>query len=270
MTFQETCSMSSSHNSLRQVLADVVPQHQLTPELLQQIQNVARQSGDADVDLQRKQRCGFPEVVYGEGKSPQLITSIVGEQQAAGQPSLVTRSDPDTATAVAGEFPRAIHNPVGRTIRVPVAGSPSADTVGLVVVITAGSCDRPVAEEACETLQWMRVGWQLVQDVGVAGPHRLLRHVELLQRADAIVCIAGMEAALPSVLGGHVSCPVIGVPTSVGYGASLGGITALLSMMTCCASNVTVVNIDAGFKGAFVAGIIATRIAAARVAAQDS
>ncbi len=112
-------------------------------------------------------------------------------------------------------------------------------------VVTAGSSDRPVAEEALETLRWMNVSAELIVDVGVAGPHRLLKHVPRLQRALVIVCVAGMEAALPSVVGGHVACPVIGVPTSVGYGASFQGVTALLSMVTCCSSNVVAVNIDA-------------------------
>ena len=125
-----------------------------------------------------------------------------------------------------------------------------------VAVVTAGSCDAAVAWEAVETLRWMNVPCALIQDVGVAGPHRLLKHVPLLQRMKAIVCVAGMEAALPSVVGGHVGCPVIGVPTSVGYGVSFQGVTALLSMMTCCASNVVTVNIDAGFRGGYVAGLM--------------
>ena len=128
-----------------------------------------------------------------------------------------------------------------------------------MIVITAGSSDRYVAEEAMETLRWMRIDCELIQDAGVAGPHRLLRHLPKLQQAAAIVCVAGMEAALPSVVGGYVPCPVIGVPTSVGYGASLNGITAMLAMLTCCASNVVCVNIDAGFKGGYVAGLIASR-----------
>jgi NCAIR mutase (PurE)-related protein len=127
------------------------------------------------------------------------------------------------------------------------------------VVVTAGTGDLPVAEEACETLRWMEVDVELVCDVGVAGPHRLPAHWELLCTADAVVVVAGMEGALPSVVGGYVACPVVGVPTSVGYGANFNGVAALLSMLNSCAANVAVVNIDAGFKGAYLAGLMARR-----------
>jgi len=212
---------------------------------------------DADLDLLRPQRCGFPEVIYGERKSTELILQLICAQQSAGQCSLVTRIRPESAGVVAEHFPAAIVNSVANTVRVPVTDQPSMG--GPVFVVTAGSSDRVVAEEALETLRWMNVECALIQDVGVAGPHRLLQHVETLRKAAVIVCVAGMEAALPSVLGGYVPCPVIGVPTSVGYGASLGGLTAMLSMLTCCASNVVCVNIDAGFKGGYVAGLIASR-----------
>ncbi len=129
------------------------------------------------------------------------------------------------------------------------------------MVVTAGTSDRPVAEEALETLRWMNCRVELIVDVGVAGPHRLLSQLELLRDADAIVVVAGMEGALPSVVGGHVDCPVIAVPTSVGYGANFGGLSALLGMLNSCAANVTVVNIDAGFKGGYIAGLIAHRSA---------
>ena len=130
-----------------------------------------------------------------------------------------------------------------------------------MAVLTAGTSDLPVAEEARETLLWMGAEVTMIYDVGVAGPQRLLEHLGQLGPMDAVVVIAGMEGALPSVVGGHVACPVIAVPTSVGYGANLGGISALLSMLNSCAANVTVVNIDAGFKGGYVAGLIASRVA---------
>ncbi|MBL8814616.1 MAG: nickel pincer cofactor biosynthesis protein LarB [Planctomyces sp.] len=229
-------------------------------------------SEDADLDLNRQSRCGFPEVIYGEGKPADLILRLFERQQANGQDSLVTRLSVEAAELLATHFPHGVHNAVARTFRLR---APSADSAlsgqsslenavsaGPVYVVTAGSSDRPVAEEAMETLHWMKVDCELIQDVGVAGPHRLIRHIPRLQTAVAIVCVAGMEAALPSVVGGYVPCPVIGVPTSVGYGASFQGVTALLSMVTCCASNVVAVNIDAGFKGGYVAGLIATRAAA--------
>jgi NCAIR mutase (PurE)-related protein len=133
-----------------------------------------------------------------------------------------------------------------------------------VAVVTAGTSDLPVAEEARETLDWMSVEAAMIFDVGVAGPHRLPERLAELRGADAVVVVAGMEGALPSVVGGHVACPVVAVPTSVGYGANLGGVAALLAMLNSCAANVTVVNIDAGFKAGYVAGLIASRAAAAR------
>jgi len=217
---------------------------------------------DLDLDLDRLQRCGFPEVVYGQGKSATLVVGIVRRQRGAGQPGLVTRVCEEQAAALTREFPEAVHNPRAGTVRIPLPPViPTAQLIrgGPVFVVTAGSSDRPVAEEAMETLRWMQIECHLIADVGVAGPQRLLRHVPRLRQAVAVVCVAGMEAALPSVVGGHVPCPVIGVPTSVGYGASFQGVTAMLSMLTCCASNVVAVNIDAGFKGGYVAGLIASR-----------
>jgi NCAIR mutase (PurE)-related protein len=215
-------------------------------------------SQESDLDLLRQRRCGFPEVVYGAGKSAELVVEILGRQQQAGQDSLVTRVTDEQVALVRAAFPGVIHNAIARTLRLHSGGLQDSHS-GLVFVVTAGSSDRAVAEEAMETLRWMRVSCELIQDVGVAGPHRLQQHIPRLRDAEVIVCVAGMEAALPSVLGGYVPCPVIGVPTSVGYGASLEGLTAMLSMLTCCASNVVCVNIDAGFKGGYVAGMIATR-----------
>ena len=133
-----------------------------------------------------------------------------------------------------------------------------------MTIVTAGTSDLPVAEEARETALWTGAAVTMIQDVGVAGPHRLAAHLPLLAESDAVVVVAGMEGALPSVVGGYVACPVIAVPTSVGYGASFGGVAALLGMLNSCAANVTVVNIDAGFKGGYVAGLIAKNVAMAR------
>lgn len=213
-----------------------------------------------DLDLQRRERCGFPEVVFGEGKTAAMIVSILQKQREAGQDSLVTRVRSDHMVEILTAFPDAIYNETARTVRRHLTPDPASDAEPKVFIVTAGSSDRPVAEEALETLRWMRVPAEMIIDVGVAGPHRLQRHVPSLQKAMAIVCVAGMEAALPSVVGGYVPCPVIGVPTSIGYGASLQGITAMLSMLTCCASNVACVNIDAGFKGGYLAGLIASRM----------
>ena len=141
-------------------------------------------------------------------------------------------------------------------MRLAVAGE-ELKLVGKVAVVTAGTTDFPVAEEARETLDWMGVSANIIADVGVAGPQRLLARLDDIRGSDAVVVVAGMEAALASVVGGHVDCPVIAVPTSIGYGASFGGVAALLGMLNSCAANVTVVTIDAGFKGGYVAGLIA-------------
>jgi pyridinium-3,5-biscarboxylic acid mononucleotide synthase len=217
---------------------------------------------EAHVDLDRRHRCGFSEVVYGEGKTPEAVVAIFEAQDRHGERGLATRVTSAQAAAVLARFPSAVHNPVARTVRLP---SPVEQaTVGSVFVITAGTSDRPVAEEALETLLWMGCGAELIVDIGVAGPRRLLQQKHRFDTADAVVVVAGMEGALPSVVGGWVACPVIAVPTSVGYGANFGGIAALLGMLNSCASNVCVVNIDAGFKGGYLAGVISRRMHEAR------
>jgi NCAIR mutase (PurE)-related protein len=190
-------------------------------------------------------------------------------QLAHGQNCLATRVTPEQAGELIASFPEAQHNATARTVRIsPVAhGGQSIEQSppgrsGRVAVITAGTGDLPVAEEAVETARWMGCQVDLIIDVGVAGPQRLIAQKPRFENADAIVVVAGMEGALPSVVGGHVACPVIAVPTSIGYGASFGGVAALLGMLNSCAANVTVVNIDAGFKGGFIAGLIAQRTAA--------
>ena len=214
------------------------------------------------VDISRRERCGYPEVVFAPGKSPQAIADVFEKLQQHGQPRLATRVNEEQARFVLGRFPNACYNPLARTLRDGLISPPAPS--GWVAIITAGTGDRPVAEEASETAQWMGARVTTVIDVGVAGPHRLPARLAEFQQADAIVVAAGMEAALPSVVGGYVPCPVIAVPTSIGYGASFGGVAALLGMLNSCAANVTVVNIDAGFKAGFLAGLIAQRLAAAR------
>ncbi len=213
---------------------------------------------EAQIDLDRHRRCGFPEVVFGQGKTVPTLVRIFHSLLNSGVEVLATRISAEQAAELAPQFPTANYNAVGRTFRVPTEKpvEPPA-RAGHVVVVTAGTSDLPVAEEARETLLWMGARVTMIFDVGVAGPHRLREHLHQFDGADAVVVIAGMEGALPSVVGGYVPCPVIAVPTSVGYGASFGGVAALLGMLNSCAANVTVVNIDAGFKGAYVAGLIA-------------
>ncbi|MSR56093.1 MAG: nickel pincer cofactor biosynthesis protein LarB [Planctomycetaceae bacterium] len=216
------------------------------------------QTAAAQVDLDRVRRCGYPEVVFAPGKTGAAIVDIFRTLLAHGQRCLTTRVSPEQARELLAEFPQAIHNAVARTVRVEPESNGDPPR-GRVAVLTAGTSDLPVAEEAAETARWMGCTVDLIVDVGVAGPQRLPAQRHRFENADAIVVVAGMEGALPSVVGGHVACPVIAVPTSVGYGASFGGVAPLLGMLNSCAANVTVVNIDAGFKGGFVAGLIARR-----------
>lgn len=224
--------------------------------------------GHAQVDLDRHRRCGFPEVVFAQGKTVAALEQIIDALLRHQTDVFATRMSAEQYDALKDRFPTAQYNPVARTFRIPKPAEgcrkTDDDSCGRVVIVTAGTTDLPVAEEARETVLWTGADVTLVQDVGVAGPHRLTANLPLLLQADVIVVVAGMEGALPSVVGGHVACPVIAVPTSVGYGASFGGVAALLGMLNSCASNVTVVNIDAGFKGGYVAGLIAKNIAQAR------
>lgn len=229
---------------------------------------------DALVDLDRERRCGFSEVVYGEGKTVEAIRRIAFAQLERGIDVFATRVSPEKAAALLPEFqalyPNAYYNETARTFRIPkpiaennlqTLDAESPIFRGKVAILTAGTSDLPVAEEARETALWTGADVVLVQDVGVAGPKRLIAKLPLFVDADAIVVCAGMEGALPSVVGGYVSAPIVAVPTSVGYGAAFGGVAATLGMLNSCASNVTVVNIDAGFKGGYVAGLIAKRVA---------
>ena len=215
----------------------------------------------ATLDLDRGRRCGFPEVIFGEGKPVETLREIIGSLAHRGQDVLATRIAPAVAKQLVSTFTNGCYNELGRTFRVPGVNAEIKSQIGgpNVAVITAGTSDLPVAEEARETLDWMGVRVTMIHDVGVAGPHRLPARLSEFERADAIVVVAGMEGALPSIVGGYVACPVIAVPTSVGYGTSFNGVAALLSMLNSCASNVAVVNIDAGFKGGYLAGLIATR-----------
>jgi pyridinium-3,5-biscarboxylic acid mononucleotide synthase len=258
-------------------------------ELAERILRFEQLSMQHRPDVDRRRRCGFSEVIYGAGKSAvdiiQITRRLLDRTDAQ---VLVTRFESRDLSQVAGQFPFTRYDSLARTLRLsncPIAevydrrgtdtsdsnshrggkvNSPAlprtvADDAGCdVVVVTAGSTDLPVAREALETLRWMGIRPGFITDVGVAGPYRLLGHLPRLRAARAIVVVAGMEGALASVMGGLVACPVIAVPTSVGYGSNLAGVTTLLSMLSSCAAGVTVVNIDGGFKGGYVAGLIAS------------
>jgi NCAIR mutase (PurE)-related protein len=218
--------------------------------------------GFAHVDLHRRQRCGFPEVIFCEGKTPEWVEAVVRRLVEARQDCLATRVNAVQAEHLGRQFPQAQQDRVARTFWLPVPGTEARPTAGRVFVLTAGTSDLPVAQEAVNTARALGAEVALVPDVGVAGIHRLLRYREQFCTADCIVVVAGMDGALPSVVGGLVDCPVIAVPTSIGYGASFGGLAALLTMLNACPANVVVVNIDSGFKGGYVAALIARRAAA--------
>jgi pyridinium-3,5-biscarboxylic acid mononucleotide synthase len=216
--------------------------------------------GFAQVDLDRRSRCGFPEVIFCEGKTPEWVEGVARRLAEAGQDCLGTRVNAEQSAHLAKTFPQAIQDRLARTFWLPADGERPAPR-GHVLVVTAGTGDLPVAQEAAVTARSMGAEVDLVADVGVAGIHRILRQRERLAWADAIVVAAGMDGALPSVVGGLADCPVIAVPTSIGYGAAFGGVAAMLTMLNACSANVTVVNIDAGFKAGYVAALIARRAA---------
>ena len=210
-------------------------------------------SSFAELDLDRENRCGFPEFIYGAGKTPGQITAIMKQFREAGKPVLATRLKPDAFPVIRREIPDAEIHETARTALIRDNVVPHK---GTVAIVCAGTSDLPVAEEACDTLEICGYTCNRINDVGVAGIHRLLKKIENIRKADVVIAIAGMEGALPSVLAGLVALPVIAVPTSVGYGASFNGVTALLAMINSCASGVTVVNIDNGFGAACAAARI--------------
>jgi pyridinium-3,5-biscarboxylic acid mononucleotide synthase len=210
--------------------------------------------GFARVDHQRNVRQGFPEVVFGQGKTPAQIAAIGARIVGAGHTLLVTRTTPEAHQAVREQLPLAVYHELARCITFDLKTTPPGR--GTILVAAAGTADLPVAEEAAVTAEIMGNTVDRVYDVGVAGLHRLLKEHSRLIAARVIIVAAGMEGALPSVVGGLVAVPVIAVPTSVGYGASFGGLTALLAMLNSCATGISVVNIDNGFGAAAIASSI--------------
>ena len=210
--------------------------------------------GFAQVDTHRSLRKNFPEVIYGEGKTPDQVARIAVKLHQHEQRLLVTRVGPEHVRALRQKFKRAVHHELARCVT--VERRPLPKRPGFIAVLAAGTSDLPVAEEAAITADIMGNTVERIYDVGVAGLHRLLRRLDTIQRAHVIVAVAGMEGALPSVVAGLVNKPVIAVPTSVGYGANLGGFTALLAMLNSCGSGLTVVNIDNGFGAGYAASQI--------------
>ncbi len=231
------------------------------PDAAEQLSQVPfEDAGFAKIDHHRSLRLGMPEAIYAAGKTPEQVADIFFRMVRAGGHVLATRVTAEHWAAVQKVAPHACYSPIGRIIA--QAGSEPLPTAGRIAVVCAGTSDLPVAEEAALTAECMGVAVDRVQDVGVAGLHRVLSQQSVLRKASAVIVCAGMEGALPSVVGGLVGVPVIAVPTSVGYGAAFGGVAALLGMLNSCSPNVTVVNIDNGFGAAYVATMIARSCAA--------
>ena len=240
-------------------LLEAVRRGKLSPEVaIERLKHLPFEDiGFAKVDHHRALRQGYPEVIFGKGKTPTQVAEIARtmlKHKASRNNVLVTRADAKMFAAVKHVSRSAKFHPLSGVITIERTREITGK--GTILVVSAGTSDIPVAEEAVLTAQLMGNRLEQLFDVGVAGIHRLLEHRELLTKARVIICIAGMEGALPSVVGGLVGVPVIAVPTSAGYGASFGGVAALLGMLNSCASNVTVVNIDNGFGAACVASCI--------------
>jgi NCAIR mutase (PurE)-related protein len=223
---------------------------------LEDLGRLVEQLPFATIDHLRPLTQGHQEVILCQGKTPEQVVGIAERLVAASGSFLATRAEPAHRDALAAQFPRADVNGLGRTVYLPPDPEPTPTGRGTILVVTAGTSDLPVAEEAAVTARALRNRVERLNDVGVAGIHRILSRTDVLRSAAVVIVVAGMEGALPSVVGGLVPVPVIAVPTSVGYGASFGGLAALLGMLNSCASGVTVVNIDNGFGAAAAASRI--------------
>lgn len=253
---------------IRRLLEQVRDGQVTTEQALERLRDLPYQDlGYARIDHHRPLRTGSPEVVLGKGKTPQQVAGIVTALRGRGHPVLVTKTGRDAYSAVVEVAPEAeFHDPAGAIV-IP-SGSGGPKTPGTLVV-TAGTADLPVAEEALLTARLMGQAPSLIADVGVAGLHRLLSRLPEIREAKVVVVIAGMDAALPSVVAGLVSAPVIAVPTSAGYGASFEGLAALLAMLNSCAPGVAVVNIDNGFGAGYLAALVNRRAAPSAEQAQE-
>jgi NCAIR mutase (PurE)-related protein len=223
---------------------------------LDELRRLAERLPFATIDHLRPLTQGHQEVILCQGKTPDQVVGIAERLAARSGSFLATRAEPVHRAALLARFPRAEANELGRTVYLPPDPEPEPTGRGTILIVTAGTSDLPVAEEAAVTARALSNRVERLTDVGVAGIHRILTQADVLRRAAVIIVVAGMEGALPSVVAGLVPVPVIAVPTSVGYGAAFGGIAALLGMLTSCASGVTVVNIDNGFGAAAAASRI--------------
>jgi pyridinium-3,5-biscarboxylic acid mononucleotide synthase len=245
-----------NHDTLEKLLTSVADGSVPVKDACDRIKDIAVEDiGYAHIDHHRSLRKGFPEVIYGEGKTIAQIDGIIGRMTLQEDTILVTRIDADKAAPLLKKYTAAKYHEDARILalvkkEIPVTG------LGKILVMSAGTSDIPVAQEAYLTARYMGNHVESIFDVGVAGIHRLFAHKEAIAEARILIVVAGMEGALPSVVAGLVNRPVIGVPTSVGYGVSLGGMTALFAMLNSCSSNVSVVNIDNGFGAGYLAAIM--------------
>ncbi len=241
---------------IRRILEDVQNNRTAPEEALAMLERLDSDLlGYATVDHHRALRVGFPEVIFGQGKTPDQIVGIFESLSARQDRVLITRVDAEKAALIMQRVPVLDHNPLARTLAWVRSGTEIRGR-GTILIVAAGTSDLPVAEEAAVTARILGNRTDMLSDVGVAGIHRLLANSSKLREAAVVIAVAGMEGALPSVIGGLVARPVIAVPTSVGYGAAFGGIAALLGMLNSCASGVVVVNIDNGFGAAYAATLI--------------
>jgi NCAIR mutase (PurE)-related protein len=215
------------------------------------------QKPDFDIDFQRRERLGFPEFIFGEGKTTEQIAGILQRHREQGASCLVTRCQPEKAAALTAAHGDLVHEEMARTLQ--LGPDLESDVAGTVAVCAAGTSDAPVVAEAVRVLRFLGIETESLVDKGVAGIHRLMTALPEMKSADVVICVAGFEGALPSVLSGLVDQPIIGVPTSVGYGVAAGGHTALNAMLSSCANGLTVVNIDNGFGAAIAAARILGR-----------
>jgi NCAIR mutase (PurE)-related protein len=244
-----------TRDAILKLLKDVECGHLTSSEALEKLSHLPYEdTGFAKIDHHRSLRLGLPEVIYSAGKTPAQVSEIFARTSLAGGDVIATRADLATWEAVKELVPQAQYHTEARII-----GLKQSDTLsdaGPIAVLCAGTSDIPIAEEAAVTAEYLDLRVTRIHDVGVAGLHRLLAQREVMREARVVIVCAGMEGALPSVVGGLVAAPVIAVPTSVGYGASFGGLAALLGMLNSCAPNVAVVNIDNGFGAAYVAAMM--------------
>ena len=243
------------HQTLQALLEDVAGGRLAPADAVENLRHLPFEDlGFAKIDHHRELRKGYPETIFCEYKTPDQVVAITGRMRERNTSVLGTRCSPEVIQAVCAAYPDAVHHELARAFSITIKTPELAK--GTITVVCAGTSDLPVAEEARVTCELLGNPVETITDVGVAGIHRLLHQRDKLLRASVIICCAGMEGALPSALAGLVRCPIIAVPTSVGYGASFGGLAALLGMLNSCGTGVTVVNIDNGFGAAVAASTI--------------